>query len=187
MTHGEPDPSQPRPRGDDDDQAEETPSDIDGPLAGEASGSAQRPDSATRSGPAPGGSEPERDWDGEWQALAAGLGSPQTEPEARRRFVMGDRPAFGAGSGPRDYIPEPEDDSWEPPPVPPATGDRRARLAWAGILGGPLMMLLALIAFRTAPTWYIWVSIALFVAGCVYGFRLLPQRRRDPDDDGAEV
>lgn len=135
--------------------------------------------------PSGGDDQPDRDWDGEWRALAADLGGSDSSDGGR--FRLGDRPTFGAGSGPRDYSPPPEDDSWEPPTPPPAIPDRRVRLAWLGILGGPLLLLLALIAFRQAPLWYVWLSIGLFVAGCAYGFRLLPRRRADPDDDGAQV
>lgn len=152
----------------------------------------ERPNGDEARGP----DDSDRDWGAEWQALSAGLQSegvgsnapPVPRPSRRPgSFRIGDRPRFGAGSGPRDYTPPPEDDSWEPPEPPPATGSRMARLAWAGIIGGPLMLLLALIAFRNAPAWYVASGVAVFVAGCVIAFLQLPQRRRDPDDDGAEV
>lgn len=100
---------------------------------------------------------------------------------------MGDRPEFGAGTGPRDYTPVPEDDSWEPPQVAATTAPLRTRIAWAAIIGGPLLLLLALVAFRSAPTWYVAGALAIFVAGCVLAFLQLPQRRREPGDDGAQV
>lgn len=133
------------------------------------------------------GRERDRDWDAEWAALAADLDDGSATSAPAGTYRVGDRPAFGAGSGPRDYTPAPEDDSWEPPTPPPATGSRATQVAWAGIIGGPAMLMLALIAFRSAPLWYVGLAIAVFVAGCVIGFRELPRRRQDPFDDGAEV
>lgn len=116
-------------------------------------------------------------------------GAPERAPGARPLYRIGDTPRIGAGQGPRDYSPpEIEDeDRWVPDEPPPATGDRLTRLAWAGIAGGPLLLLLAVVAFHRAPPWYVAACIAVFVGGCVLGFLRLPQRHRDPDDDGAEV
>ncbi|MBN8883285.1 MAG: hypothetical protein J0H73_13340 [Salana multivorans] len=130
------------------------------------------------------GSEPdERDWDAEWRDLTGPLAA---EP---RRFLLSDTPRIGAGTGPRDYSPpdDPDDESWHPEEPPPATGSTRTRLAWAGIIGGPLLMLLAVVTFGSAEVWFVGLSLVLFVGGCALGFSQLPKRHRDPDDDGAEV
>lgn len=156
----------------------------------------------------------DRDWDAEWSSLTAGLDGPaapppsaseiapepdvlgQPEPPAqdeRPRYRIGDTPRIGGGTGPRDYAP-PEDlppeldlDHWSPPAVPPAPTSRLTWLAWAGIGGGPLLLVLALIAFDHIPIWFIALCLAAFVAGCALGFARLPQRHRDSSDDGAQV
>ena len=125
--------------------------------------------------------QPDRDWDAEWEGLTAPLAQ---EP---RIHLISDAPDLGAGHGPRDYAPPEVEESWQPEEPPPLTANRSARLAWAGIVSGPLLMLLAVIAFGTAPVWFVGACIALFVGGCVWGFLRLPARRRDDGDDGAAV
>lgn len=124
----------------------------------------------------------ERDWDAEWRSLTGDL-----LPGVRGSYRMGDLPVIGAGQGPRDYSPPEVIERWEPADPGPATASTATRLAWAGIAGGPLLMVLALVAFHEAPGWFVAICLAIFVAGCVLGFRQLPQRRRDYDDDGAAV
>lgn len=127
--------------------------------------------------------EPERDWDAEFEGLKQQLGG------SREVHLISDTPVIGGGRGPRDYSPPEvaEDEHWVPEEPGPATGSTMTRLAWLGIAGGPLLMLLAALAFRRAPVWYLTLCLLIFVAGCVIGFLQLPQRRRDAGDDGAQV
>lgn len=88
-----------------------------------------------------------------------------------------------AGSGPaveeERYVPP------EPPPLP--RGDLISRLAWAGALGGPLFLLIAVIAWRSAPQILLMLAIVAFVAGFVTLIARMPQHRDDDDGDGAVV
>ncbi|MGW0117476.1 hypothetical protein [Streptomyces sp. NPDC003327] len=110
-----------------------------------------------------------------------------------------DRPALGSSvvfapgvrpSGPRDYTPaEPEDGPGgdeghfvppEPPPLPEA--DAATKFAWLGVVGGPVLMLVAVL-LQWDMTW--WLT-TLCVGGFLGGFATLVARMKhdDEDDDG---
>ncbi|MFF4172710.1 hypothetical protein [Streptomyces sp. NPDC001744] len=106
-------------------------------------------------------------------------------------FAPGVRPA-----GPRDYSPAGPDapdgpgggpgDSEEghfvppePPPLPEA--DATAKFAWLGVVGGPVLLLLAVL-LRWDMTW--WLT-TLCVGGFLGGFATLVARmKHDDEDDG---
>ncbi|MBL1106043.1 hypothetical protein JK361_15830 [Streptomyces sp. 5-8] len=119
--------------------------------------------------------EPRRDTDD-----SAGRGSARP---------LGGSVSFAPGVGPRDYtVPEPSDDDFdeddeghfvppEPPPLP--TADTTARFAWLGVVGGPVLLLLAVI-LGWEMTW--WLATA-GIGGFLGGFVTLVTRMRT-DDDG---
>jgi hypothetical protein len=131
--------------------------------------------------PAPGaGSEPE--------ASTGDLPSPGDLPSVVK--PLGSSIAFAPGvGGPRDYrAPEPsegdfdEDDEGhfvppEPPPLPAA--DTTAKFAWLGVLGGPALLLLAVL-FGWDMTW--WLT-TLGIGGFLGGFATLVTRMKDDDED----
>lgn len=135
------------------------------------------------------------------ESAAAPVGdatAPEDDPDARpsgldRRRT--DVPAAGGRedvldggwSGPRDYR-EPEDEGFVPPEPPPLPrGDVVTRLAWAGVVGGPLVMLIAALAWKTLPGVLLMAAVIGFVAGFVVLVARLPGDREDDDDDGAVV
>lgn len=71
-----------------------------------------------------------------------------------------------------------------PPPI-PAPGPRRA-VAWAGVLGAPLVLLLLVVGARP-PSWAAYALVAWFVGGFVYLVLQMPTGPADPGDDGARV
>lgn len=93
------------------------------------------------------------------------------------------------GAGPRDYsVAEPAEDALdesdeghfvppEPPPLPET--DVTSRFAWLGVLGGPLLLLLAVL-FDWYMTW--WLT-TLCVGGFLGGFATLVMRMRTDDED----
>ncbi|MFG3508803.1 hypothetical protein ACGF5F_25260 [Streptomyces sp. NPDC047821] len=97
-------------------------------------------------------------------------------------------PGVGTG-GPRDYeVAEPKDEDLddtdeghfvppEPPPLPEA--DATAKFAWLGVVGGPVLMLLAVI-LRWDMTW--WLT-TLCIGGFLGGFATLVARMRTGDDE----
>ncbi|WP_320778565.1 hypothetical protein [Streptomyces sp. CRN 30] len=105
---------------------------------------------------------------------------------------LGGSVAFAPGvgpAGPRDHsLAEPSDDDLgeddeghfvppEPPPLP--TGDTTARFAWLGVLGGPLLLLLAVV-LGWEMTW--WLT-TLGIGGFLGGFVTLVTRMRTGDED----
>ncbi|CAL9401063.1 hypothetical protein SUDANB58_01449 [Streptomyces sp. enrichment culture] len=111
---------------------------------------------------------------------------------------LGGSVSFAPGVGPRDYsLSEPpggfdgadgdgeegEDDEGhfvppEPPPLPQA--DATAKFAWLAVIGGPLL-LLAAVLLRWDMTW--WLA-TLGIGGFLGGFAALVARMRTDDEDG---
>lgn len=97
-------------------------------------------------------------------------------------------PGVGGG-GPRDYsVAEPSDDDLdetdeghfvppEPPPLPEA--DVTSKFAWLGVLGGPLLLLVAIL-LGWEMTW--WLT-TLCIGGFLGGFATLVMRMRTDDED----
>jgi len=73
----------------------------------------------------------------------------------------------------------------EPPPVPRTTPDRL--LAWIGIFGSPVVLLLSLILSISLPTFVAYVLVLGFVGGFGYLVARMPRGPRDPWDDGAQI
>ncbi|MEU6803186.1 hypothetical protein [Streptomyces neyagawaensis] len=112
---------------------------------------------------------------------------------------LGSSVAFapGVGAGPRDYtVPDPvgedtgedEDDDEdedgeghfvppEPPPLPEA--DATAKFAWLGVVGGPVLLLLAVL-LGWDMTW--WLT-TLGIGGFLGGFATLVMRMKTDDED----
>ncbi|GAA2263789.1 hypothetical protein GCM10010145_40800 [Streptomyces ruber] len=111
---------------------------------------------------------------------------------------LGSSVAFAPGVGPRDYrLAEPDGDGQgtksgkggdaeddeghfvppEPPPLPAA--DTTARFAWLGVMGGPLLLLLAVLL-----GWHMtWWLATLGIGGFLGGFATLVVRMKDDDEE----
>ncbi|MEU0253652.1 hypothetical protein ABZ299_14310 [Streptomyces sp. NPDC006184] len=102
---------------------------------------------------------------------------------------LGGSVSFAVGVGPRDHTPaEPSDDDFdeddeghfvppEPPPLPAA--DTTSRFAWLGVVGGPVLLLLAVL-LGWDMTW--WLA-TLGIGGFLGGFATLVTRMRTDDDE----
>lgn len=115
-------------------------------------------------------------------------GEPKEDEPAR---PLGSSVSFapGVGGGPRDYsAPEPTDDDFdtddeghfvppEPPPLPAA--DATAKFAWLGVVGGPILLLLAVL-LGWDMTW--WLA-TLGIGGFLGGFATLVMRMKTDDDE----
>jgi hypothetical protein len=100
---------------------------------------------------------------------------------------------YSAGSGPRDWsLPATDDEQGgtagkeddeghfvppEPPPLPQS--DTTAKFAWLAVLGGPLLLIFAVV-FQQGLTW--WIA-TLGVGGFLGGFATLVARMRDGRDE----
>ncbi|MEU6557511.1 hypothetical protein ABZ915_45980 [Streptomyces sp. NPDC046915] len=114
-------------------------------------------------------------------------GEEQQRPPAR---PLGSSISFAPGVGPRDYTaPEASEDDFdeddeghfvppEPPPLPAA--DTTAKFAWLGVVGGPVLLLLAVL-LGWDMTW--WLATA-GIGGFLGGFTALVLRMRTDDEDG---
>ncbi|MHC3473365.1 hypothetical protein ACYF6T_32385 [Streptomyces sp. 7R007] len=102
---------------------------------------------------------------------------------------LGGSVSFAPGVGPRDYTaPEPSEDDFdeddeghfvppEPPPLP--TADTTAKFAWLAVVGGPVLLLLAVV-LGWDMTW--WLA-TLGIGGFLGGFATLVMRMRTDDED----
>ncbi|MFJ8532620.1 hypothetical protein [Streptomyces sp. NPDC093591] len=115
------------------------------------------------------------------------------EPEAGREDKpskpLGSSVSFAPGVGPRDYsVPEPTEDDFdaddeghfvppEPPPLP--TADATAKFAWLAVIGGPVLLLLAVL-LGWDMTW--WLA-TLGIGGFLGGFATLVMRMKTDDDE----
>jgi hypothetical protein len=85
---------------------------------------------------------------------------------------------------------EPDDDRerFVPPEAPPITStDLVSRLAWLGVLGGPLFLLVAALVSNALPAVVVLLALAAFIGGFVTLVVRLPRDRGDDGDDGAVV
>ncbi|MET9913909.1 hypothetical protein ABZZ74_45480 [Streptomyces sp. NPDC006476] len=111
------------------------------------------------------------------------------EKQSRPAGPLGSSISFAPGVGPRDYSArEPSEDDFdeddeghfvppEPPPLPDA--DVTAKFAWLGVIGGPVLILLAVL-FGWDMTW--WLT-TLGIGGFLGGFATLVMRMRTDDDE----
>lgn len=104
------------------------------------------------------------------------------------------RPANPSESGPRNWAPDPaveeaEDHFVPPDPGPVLGGDPMLVMAWVAVLAAPLLVLVAVIAWRTMPMWLLEVAGVAFLAGVALLLWRMPHRRNpdDEDDNGAVV
>lgn len=85
---------------------------------------------------------------------------------------------------------EDEPDRFVPPdPGPLPRGDLTTRLAWAGVAGGPVFLLLAALFWRELPQMLLMAAVVAFVGGFVTLVLRMPRDRSSSgdDDDGAVV
>lgn len=87
---------------------------------------------------------------------------------------------------------DPDDERYVPPPPPPLPRPAPARLlAWIGVLGAPVAVLVLITVTKITgngfPGWVIGVLVAAFLGGFAYLLLTMPREPRDPWDDGARV
>ena len=134
--------------------------------------------------------------------IVAGYDEPGSDPvprwsvledaEALPPFEPPERPSLSSRLL-RSRAPEPEpevdvEDHFvpEPPPPLPET-DRVTRLAWAGLVGGPVLILLAAVLGLSIDGWVLVASLGAFLGGFATLIVRMGDRRSDDDgwDDGA--
>ncbi|MEU1517689.1 hypothetical protein ABZ490_37045 [Streptomyces sp. NPDC005811] len=113
------------------------------------------------------------------------------EQEPKPAKPLGSSVSFAPGVGPRDHsAPEPAEEDFddedeghfvppEPPPLPAA--DTTAKFAWLGVVGGPLLLLLAVLLGWDMTWWLTTVCVGGFLGGFA---TLVVRMRSDDEDDG---
>lgn len=133
--------------------------------------------------------------DDTWAAIIASYRAESATGPARSDPVRPDASSRSSADGPPDAWPEearasignslvrPADDPadhYEPPPPPPLpTADTTTRMAWAGVIGGPLLFLLSVFLEWNLSD----LAKLAGVAAMVVGFVTLVARMRDGGDD----
>ncbi len=110
---------------------------------------------------------------------------PPQRPRLSSRLVRrGEDPEPDPADAPAD---DPEDHFVPPPPPPLPQVDRTTRLAWAALLGGPLLILLSAILGIGLESWVVLLSLAGFLGGFATLVARMGDKPRQDDgwDDGA--
>ncbi|MFF7165139.1 hypothetical protein ACFZBP_27850 [Streptomyces sp. NPDC008086] len=136
-----------------------------------------------------GGREPEKGEKSGNGAKSEQADEPTADRDDKPVKPLGSSVSFAPGVGPRDYsVPEPSEEDFdaddeghfvppEPPPLPAA--DATAKFAWLGVIGGPILLLLAVL-LGWDMTW--WLA-TLSVGGFLGGFATLVMRMKTDDED----
>ncbi|KUL39221.1 hypothetical protein [Streptomyces regalis] len=116
-------------------------------------------------------------------------GEPREDKPVEPGKPLGSSVSFAPGVGPRDYsVPEPSEDDFDAddeghfvPPEPPTlpAADATAKFAWLAVIGGPVLLLLAVV-FGWEMTW--WLA-TLGIGGFLGGFATLVMRMKTDDDE----
>jgi hypothetical protein len=109
-------------------------------------------------------------------------------PRHRQPDGTGGPGAYELGTGYGADEDDDEQDRFVPAEPPPITStDLPSRLAWLGVIGGPLFLLVAALVSRTLPTLVVIFALAAFIGGFITLVARLPRDRGDGSDDGAVV
>ncbi len=126
--------------------------------------------------------EPEED-DGD-VLLAPGQDGPE-EPHRGLSARLVRRAEDGDADPDPSYWPE---DRFVPPVPPrPPRGDRATRFAWAGIIGGPLLLLVGVTFNLRLDRLVMYAAVGAFIAGFATLIARMPDHSDDDNDDGAVV
>ncbi len=124
------------------------------------------------------------DEDAAWRAIVDNYGELELGPAPE--------PAAAQPAPEPDPEPAPVDDEEhfvppEPPPLPRL--DARRKLAWFGLIGCPLVLLVGAVLGVPFPGWATLLMTLAFIGGFGYLVATMPRRRDDdwPGDDGAVI
>lgn len=126
--------------------------------------------------------------DGEPDPAPGDASSSEAEPAVPEDdLIRPERPEPLAPT-PLPSAPPVDDDRFVPPepgPLPVPAPDRG--IAWMGVFGAPIVLLVSLLVGLDLPNWIGWLMVTWFVGGFVYLVQQMPREPRDPWDDGSRV
>jgi hypothetical protein len=123
-----------------------------------------------------------------WQQIVSGFSATAPDPEpGAGPSTAGPAAGDGPPTPPREPHPLVRDDEEHfvpEPPGPPPHVDLVGRLAWGGLFGGPLLLLVAMLVSWSPPSWLGLLCVVGFVGGMVT--LVLRMKDRPPPDDGPD-
>ena len=139
-----------------------------------------------------GNGDSERTNDEDWQAIVDNFGErakidePDPVEPAPARSWAEEEPVAAPDPGPASaYDDEPRFDPPTPPPLP--RPEPRRAIAWAGVFGAPVLMLVALVTRIDLPSLLDYLILAWFVGGFLYLVATMSRTGREPWDDGSRI
>ncbi len=143
--------------------------------------------------PAPGGVPDE---DAVWRSIVENYGERPELGETHEGPALSDHEAPRPGPRPdpaadpardpaRDPAPDPEEHFVPPAPPPLPRPEPRRLLAWLGLFGVPMFVLLALVLGLVLPSWLGLLLMVWFVGGFVFLVASMRPGGEDDFDDGA--
>ncbi len=140
---------------------------------------------------------PRENDDDAWRAIVENFGD-RADLDDGSAAEVAPPPAVPAEDRIRPADPEPyvdppapvpdDEDRFVPPdpaPLPIPTPDRG--IAWLGVFGAPVVLLVSLLVGIDLPTWVGWLLVVWFVGGFVYLVHQMPREPRSPWDDGSRI
>lgn len=132
-----------------------------------------------------------------WREIVANYGERPTLEEPAAGEDADDPAAAvesdGPAAGTEEYD-DPDPAAWEdegrfvpPPPPPIPIADPPRMLAWLGLFGVPMSLLVIVVAGLHVPQWLGLLMVAWFVGGFVYLVKEMPRDPPDPWDDGSRL
>jgi hypothetical protein len=123
----------------------------------------------------------ERSEDELWRSIVDNYGD-------RAELAEEEPPRPEPASVPLEAVVDDEEERFVPPPPPPLPRpDNKRLVAWAGVLGVPLLLLVLVLASVRPPTLVSYALVAWFVGGFTFLVLQMPRGPRDPEDDGARL
>jgi hypothetical protein len=121
-----------------------------------------------------------------WQQIVSGFSSTAAEPDPQRpRPEDWARPEPYRPSAEPHPLVAPDEEHFVPePPAPAPRLDLVSRLAWGGVIGGPLMLLAASMVSWVPPNALVLLCVVGFVGGIIT--LVLRMKDRPPNDSGPD-